>query len=169
MPETATPLPEPHPRGHVGPRLPAPPPGLDPADDIDGGATVAAPDDDNASPGKSGDLSVGDPALRKSRLLSRQCATCIFRPGNPMHLAEGHLRDLVANARRNESYIICHDTLPYADHEAEPAICRGFADRYPTQTLQVIGRLFGFLQVDPPGEDGADGSAPAANGGHRPG
>ncbi|MFI9643551.1 HAD domain-containing protein [Micromonospora sp. NPDC051925] len=113
-----------------------------------------APDGDDTPPDEGCDLSVGDPVLRKSRLLSRQCPTCIFRPGNPMHLTEGRLRDLVAEARQNESFVVCHDTLPYhRDAGVKPAICRGFADRYSTQALQVIERLFGFIEVDPPGEN----------------
>lgn len=97
--------------------------------------------------------SVGDPVLGKSRLLSRQCATCIFKPGNLMHLREGRLRDLLAETRAAESYIVCHSTLPhYLYPDAQPAICRGFADRYNTQALQLIGRLWGFVEVDPPGE-----------------
>lgn len=108
-------------------------------------------------------LSVGDPVLGKSRLLSRQCATCIFKPGNQMHLREGRLRDLVAQTRARESFIVCHSTLPhYLYPDAKPAICRGFADRYTTSALQVIGRLWGFVEVDPPGEQpesaGADPS-----------
>ncbi|WP_212825247.1 hypothetical protein [Polymorphospora rubra] len=101
--------------------------------------------------GYTASLSVGDPALRKTRLLSRQCDTCIFRPGNLMHLADGRLHDLVAKARDGESFIICHDTLPYHRHsDVKPAICRGFADRYSTRGLQLLERLFGFVEVDPP-------------------
>jgi len=96
-------------------------------------------------------LSVGDPVLRKTRLLSRQCATCIFRRGNPMHLAPNRLRELVAQARGTAGYIICHSTLPaYAGNGANPAGCRGFADRYTTWQLQLIARLWGFVEVDPP-------------------
>nr|WP_319461444.1 hypothetical protein [Micromonospora sp. RTP1Z1] len=99
----------------------------------------------------SGDLSVGDPVLGKSRLLSRQCDTCVFAPGNKMHLTPGRLRDFAAEARRRESFIVCHSTLPHYKHpDAKPAICRGFADRYQTQALQLIERLFGFVEVDPP-------------------
>lgn len=87
----------------------------------------------------------------KSRLLSRQCQTCIFRPGNPMHLEKGRLKDLVRQA--GESYVVCHDTLPYSDHPGvQPAICRGFYDRYDTTALKIIGRLFGFQECDPPDE-----------------
>ncbi|GIG86938.1 hypothetical protein Pen02_18740 [Plantactinospora endophytica] len=80
-----------------------------------------------------------------------------------MHLGEGRLRDLVTQARRVERFIVCHDTLPHHKYpQVKPAICRGFADRYSTQALQVIERLFGFIEVDPPGEDvnAADNTAP---------
>ena len=95
---------------------------------------------------------VGDPALGKTRLLARQCRTCIFRPGNAMHLRQGRLRELVAHALARESFIVCHATLPGMYPDTQPAVCRGFVDRYSTQALQVISRLWGFAEVDPPGE-----------------
>jgi hypothetical protein len=107
---------------------------------------------DDIEPGGTERLSVGDPVLRKTRLLSRQCATCIFRPGNPMHLAPNRLRQLVAQARGESGYIICHSTLPAHRNAAAPAVCRGFADRYSTWQLQLIARLWGFVEVDPPDE-----------------
>jgi hypothetical protein len=95
--------------------------------------------------------SVGDRATMKSRLLTEQCSTCIFRPGNPMHLTPGRLKTLVAQARRREGFIVCHATLRgMGPKGTKPAICRGFFDRYSTQALQVIERLFGFLLVPPP-------------------
>jgi hypothetical protein len=108
------------------------------------------PDPDDAVP----PLSVGDPVLGKTRLLARQCSTCIFHPGNRMHLAPGRLKQMVDDALAEGSFVICHATLPYGPvhPEAEPAICRGFADRYTTWRLQVIARLFGFVEVHPPGE-----------------
>jgi len=110
---------------------------------------------DSVELGPGDGLSVGDPVLRKTRLLSRQCATCIFRAGNPMSLAAGRLRDLVDQARTEGSFIICHETLPYADPPpgVRPAICRGFHDRYDTAALQIVGRLWGFVDVDPPTPD----------------
>jgi hypothetical protein len=57
---------------------------------------------------------------------------------------------LVNEARTDGGYIICHETLPYADSPIPPAICRGFVDRYSTWQLQVIGRLWGFIEVSPP-------------------
>ena len=71
-----------------------------------------------------------------------------------MHLDPGRLRDIVDQARTGRGYIICHDTLPQYRHpHAHPAICRGFYDRYNTQALQVIGRLWGFVEVEPPSEE----------------
>ncbi|MBQ1050822.1 hypothetical protein KBX50_20400 [Micromonospora sp. C51] len=98
-------------------------------------------------------LSVGDPHLRKTRLLARECATCIFRPGNPMHLEPGRLRQMVTAARGDAGYIICHSTLPYAGSPVPPAICRGFADRYRTWQLQLMEHLWGFVDVEPPDPD----------------
>jgi hypothetical protein len=104
------------------------------------------PDEDDNGP-----LSVGDPVTRRTRLLTRMCATCIFRPGNPMRLTPGRLRDLVAQARAAHGFIVCHSTLPgMAPPQVKPAICRGFADRYDTQALQIMGRLFGFDEIEPP-------------------
>ncbi|MEV4813868.1 hypothetical protein [Micromonospora avicenniae] len=101
--------------------------------------------------GRQGELNVGDPVLGKSRLMSRLCDTCIFAPGNRMNLGPGRLRALVTQAREQGSYIVCHDTLPhYLYPQVKPAICRGFADRYRTRALQLIERLWGFVEVDPP-------------------
>jgi hypothetical protein len=56
--------------------------------------------------------------------------------------------------------VICHDTCRTATTpDAQPAICRGFADRYATWRLNVIARLFGFVEVAPP----SDQSAPPPN------
>ncbi|WP_327007630.1 hypothetical protein OHA72_10365 [Dactylosporangium sp. NBC_01737] len=110
--------------------------------------------DDDAVPPR---LSVGDPVSRKTRLLARQCDTCIFHPGNRMHLTTGRLKAIVTDAVADGSYVICHDTLPYGNHpEVKPAVCRGFYDRYRTWRLQVIAELFGFVDVEPPAEPTGD-------------
>lgn len=97
------------------------------------------------------DLNVGDEATMKSRVLREKCGTCIFRPGNPFGLKDGRLKDFVDTTRRKQSFIVCHDTYSGKYPEAKPAICRGFFDRYKTQALQLIERLWGFLEVEPPG------------------
>ncbi|WP_435204951.1 hypothetical protein [Micromonospora sp. bgisy143] len=105
---------------------------------------------DEPDTGRSPRLSVGDPELRKTRRLARECATCIFKPGNPMHLTPGRLKQMVSEAHSDAGYIICHSTLPYAGSPVPPAVCRGFADHYRTWQLLVMERLWGFVDVEPP-------------------
>lgn len=111
-------------------------------------------------------MSIFDAQAGRSRLCRRMCKTCVFEPGNRMHLQPGRLRDLVESARATTpegldgTYIICHKTLPYSGTGAPPAVCRGFFDRYDTQTLQLIGRLFGWLEVEPPDHIGGVMPAP---------
>ena len=99
-------------------------------------------------------VDVGDYELGKTRLLSRQCQTCILRPGNPFAktLTRGRMRQFLNQARQS-GFVVCHDTLPYGRHpDAKPAVCRGFYDRFKTTTLRLIERLWGFVEVEPPGE-----------------
>lgn len=68
-----------------------------------------------------------------------------------MDLRPGRLKSMVDGARRAEGYITCHETLPYAGNDGvRPAVCRGFYDRYSTAALQIIERLWGWIEIDPP-------------------
>jgi hypothetical protein len=69
------------------------------------------------------------------------CATCVFRPGNLMHLRRGRVRGMVDEAKANEAAIICHKTLA-----GDNAVCRGFFDRHPTPPLHLAERL-GVLKL----------------------
>lgn len=96
---------------------------------------------------------------RQPRLLSKQCATCVFRPGNPMHLGPGRLRDLIQANLDAGAFLICHDTLPYGEHpDYGRAMCRGYFDRYYDRTNlgRIMDRLSGgtqwWTEVPPPGE-----------------
>jgi len=83
------------------------------------------------------------------RLCSRMCDTCIFRPGNPMHLDPGRVAGMVQSARADEGHIVCHTTL---DTDS-PAICRGYADGPDAgRSLALrIGRVLGWIkEVHPP-------------------
>jgi hypothetical protein len=96
-----------------------------------------------------------DQELGGVRLLSEMCATCVGRPGNPMHLEPGRLAELVAVNRRQESYLVCHATLRDGQHpQAGEALCRWFYDLpRPTAFIQIMRRLGAFREVPPPGED----------------
>ena len=76
----------------------------------------------------------------KVHVQKTMCPTCIFRPGNLMCLAPGRVEEMVSQASRSESTIVCHATLG-----GEEACCRGFFDRHKTATLQIAERL-GFVE-----------------------
>jgi hypothetical protein len=96
------------------------------------------------------------------RLCAEKCSTCIFRPGNLMHLQPGRVRQMVRDTLAAGSYITCHATLPYADTGSEPAICRGFYDAHGPRSnlIRIWGRLGGFDEIEPPcllpGREGTD-------------
>jgi hypothetical protein len=98
-----------------------------------------------------------DPETSMPRLLSRQCSTCVGRPGNPMYLGPGRLKLLIEqNTGPHHLGLVCHQTLPYGDHpEFGAALCRWFYDTYGHMAngIRVFERLCGFTEVDPPEED----------------
>jgi hypothetical protein len=92
---------------------------------------------------------VFDPTEPAVRVCADLCSTCVFRPGNLMHLRPGRLADLVAQAQAREGHIVCHSTLG----TSQPAICRGYADgpdRGRSLTLR-LGRALGIVrEITPP-------------------
>lgn len=64
------------------------------------------------------------------------CKTCIFRPGNLMDLNPGRKDQMVRDATRAESVIVCHTTLG-----SDQAVCRGFFEAHKTAPLQIAERL----------------------------
>lgn len=67
---------------------------------------------------------VGDPARGIVQTMETQCDTCIFRPGNLMHLEPGRVQEMVKSATEAEGHITCHKTLTWK----LGAICRGFIE-----------------------------------------
>ncbi|MFC5200151.1 hypothetical protein [Streptomyces kaempferi] len=92
---------------------------------------------------------VADPLTGAVRLCAHRCDTCIFHPGDPMHLQPGRVTGMVTAARRAEGHVVCHKTLG----TESPAICRGFADG-PDQGRSLalrLARALGTLtEVSPP-------------------
>lgn len=62
-----------------------------------------------------------------------------------MHLRAGRVRQMVDEAKANDSAIVCHKTL-----DGDNAVCRGFFDRYPTIPLRLAVALDVLREVDPP-------------------
>jgi hypothetical protein len=100
-----------------------------------------APDPDQPCAESTGDIV--DQATGLPRLLSRKCNTCIYRPGNLMHLQPGRRDQMEATALARDSWIVCHSTLPAAG-QPEAGICRGFYDIARTESLGfALARFFG--------------------------
>lgn len=66
----------------------------------------------------------------------RMCDTCIFRPGNLMHLVEGRVEQMVKDCG-DEHVIPCHETMD----TKTPAVCKGFFTKHRNQVLQIAYRL----------------------------
>lgn len=77
----------------------------------------------------------------KVHVLSAKCATCIFRPGNLMHLREGALELMVEECKEKNLTVPCHDTII----DGPKAICRGFYDVHRQDVLPL--RLAEALEV----------------------
>lgn len=73
---------------------------------------------------------MGRPVYSAGRVhvMAEKCATCIFRPGNPMHLAPGRVKQMVEDSVADGAGITCHSTL-YGVAPQE-ATCRGFYDAH---------------------------------------
>jgi hypothetical protein len=85
-----------------------------------------------------------DPATGRVRVLSRRCQTCIFRPGNLMHLTPGRFEQVVRANVDAGALLTCHATLPYGNHpDFGPAVCAGFWARHGMKT--AAGRLATFV------------------------
>jgi hypothetical protein len=109
------------------------------------------PDDSEPAPNWRQDIS--DPATGLSRLLSERCATCILRPGDPMHLGPERTAAFIRQVLAKRSYVPCHDTLTYGGFpDYGPAICRGFFDAYRTRSAALLILQAGrrLTEVPPP-------------------
>lgn len=86
----------------------------------------------------------------KVHVLSERCASCVFRPGNLMRLEPGRVAGMVEKAVRDQSGIVCHETI-YGQAEQE-AVCRGFYDAHGRRVigLEIAPRLGILVEIPPP-------------------
>lgn len=73
-------------------------------------------------------------------VLTRKCSSCIFRPGNQMHLREGRLESMVEACIKDNTVIPCHQTL-----DGPRSVCRGLYDVHSGDIM--IMRLAHALKV----------------------
>lgn len=96
--------------------------------------------------------------MTRPRVFAERCATCVFRPGNPMRLAPGRLADLVRENLARGTALICHTTTYGQRPDIGETICSGWWDNYRdrTRTIMVMIALFGpdVFQIVEPSTDG---------------
>lgn len=69
-------------------------------------------------------------------VMADRCSTCIFRPGNLMHLERGRVGVMVRECLSDPlggASITCHDTL-----SGPQAICRGFWDGHAQRQWRLM-------------------------------
>ena len=89
--------------------------------------TLEWDDEEDDSPGGGG---VFEPEAGLAvHVQAEKCKTCVFWPGNRMHLSPGRLKEMVDKAVAEEGHITCHDTLLYSyKTRSRPAVCKGYFD-----------------------------------------
>jgi hypothetical protein len=88
----------------------------------------------------------------RMHVVEEECSTCVFRPGNQMHLRAGRLRGMVDEAVEQGGAIVCHCTL----NTDENAVCRGFWDRHKDDVpILRLAQHMDIVQYDPPKKLGA--------------
>lgn len=84
-------------------------------------------------------------------VLEERCATCIFRTpedGQIKGLEPGRIADLIKTNLEGGAAVPCHSTVYEPD--VEPAVCRGFYDRYADQVPALrLARSLGVIALDP--------------------
>ncbi len=83
----------------------------------------------------------------KVHVMERKCATCIYRPGNLMHLEPGRKDTMQADAIRDQGVIPCHQTIHGArKHES---VCRGFFDVAKHEGLLAVAERLDIIEFTP--------------------
>lgn len=86
------------------------------------------------------------------KVMAERCESCIFHPGNRMHLRRGRVASMVAECREVGGFIPCHERMTYVDEEEdgepkvdymESPVCNGFyeAHGHVSQAVQIAQRL----------------------------
>lgn len=73
-----------------------------------------------------------------SNVMRQMCSTCIFRPGNPMHLRPGRLEDMCRETDAKDTNVICHKSKGLMDEIPVEAFCRGSVDRRPGKLVRFM-------------------------------
>lgn len=80
----------------------------------------------------------------KVHVMAQKCKTCIFRPGNLMHLSPGVVAGMRRQADQDGGCIPCHSTL----HLPDEAVCRGYYDRAASWPLRMAAAAGIVVEVE---------------------
>lgn len=82
-------------------------------------------------------------------VLTSKCGTCIFRPGNKMHLQDGRVADMVRACVDENRVIPCHKTL-----DGPRSVCRGLYDLHRGDIFALrLAAAMNVLAFDEPPEE----------------
>ena len=76
-----------------------------------------------------------------------KCSTCIYRPGNLMHLDPDRKDSMQAEAIRDGGVIPCHQTILGA--REQQSVCRGFFDVAKHEGLLGMAERLGIVEFTP--------------------
>jgi hypothetical protein len=82
----------------------------------------------------------------KVHVQAAKCSTCIYRPGNLMHLQPGRKDSMQAEAIAGQGVIPCHKTLDSDGHES---VCRGFFDVAKHEGLLAVAERLDIVEFTP--------------------
>lgn len=89
-------------------------------------------------------------------VMSEKCSTCVFHPGNLMHLRPGRMKELTDHVQQTGVPFVCHQTLPFstADHVEYydgAALCAGSVEAYgaESQLMQMAEQMDVVTKVEP--------------------
>lgn len=76
----------------------------------------------------------------KVHVMAEKCFTCVFRPGNIMHLSPGRLKSMADHVQETGVPFSCHQTLAYSeeryrDHYQGNALCAGAVENYGDKSV----------------------------------
>ena len=83
----------------------------------------------------------------KVHVMEAKCPTCIYRPGNLMHLEPGRKDTMQADAIRDQGVIPCHQTI-HGNRKHE-SVCRGFFDVAKHEGLLGLAERMGVIEFTP--------------------
>jgi hypothetical protein len=86
----------------------------------------------------------------KVHVQERKCSTCIYRPGNLMHLAPGRKEGMEAKAIEDGGVIPCHQTIH--GNRTQESVCRGFFDVAKHEGLLAVAERMDIIEFTPTAE-----------------